>query len=263
MCHLRSLNLLHPRLRIRSRHQSLVAQCLWESSPETISLALVPSGKHLGLYAASLSNCSWRSLKRSSASARLQITFLLKIQFFNSSFGCNLSPSNVKHLHSIKYREFWKWFFLLYSLNQLFNRNRLIVSFQWSNWTIGWSFEVVLGGRNINSIDTRFSMDGWIGQLSTNRTSFCSSLIKRLSTSWTHSSNNMLSIQLFFWLRYRQGKCFICLKHQGFLDLPVTNYGNFSPTILAAVIPVWRSLLCLPPTQFSFFRCRDLFGWAQ
>ena len=158
--------------------------------------------------------------------------FFWNSSFYNS-FGCNLSPNNVKHLNSTKYREFWKWFFLLYSLNQLFNRNCLIVGFQWSNWTIGWSFEVVLGGRNIYSIDTRLSMDGWTGQLSTNRTSFCSSLIKRLSTSWTHSSNNMLSIQLFFWLRYRQGKCFICLKHRGFLDFPITNKGNFSPTALA------------------------------
>ena len=53
------------------------------------------------------------------------------------------------------------------------------------------------------------------------------------------------------------------MKHRGFLDLPITNKGNFPPTALAAVNPVRCSLLCLPPTQFSFFRCRDLFGWAQ
>ena len=128
--------------------------------------------------------------------------------------------------------------------------------------SIVWSFEVALGGRNINSVHTRLSMDGWPGQLSTNRINFRPSLVKRLPTSRTHSSNNMLSTQLFIWLRYRQGNCFICLKHQGFLDLPITNKGNFSPTALSAVDPVRRSLLCLPPTQFSFFRCRDLFGWA-
>ena len=114
--------------------------------------------------------------------------------------------------------------------------------------------EVVLGGRNINSVDTKLSMDWWAGQLSTNRTIFRPSLVKRLSNSQTHSSNNMLSIQLFFWLRYLQGKCFICLKHQGFLDLPITNRGILSPTALAAVNPVRLSLLRLLPTQFSFFR---------
>ena len=138
-----------------------------------------------------------------------------------------------------------------------FKRHHLIVGFQWSNYAIGWSFEVVLGGRNINSVDTRLSMDGWAGQLSTNRTISRPSLVKRLLTSRTHSSNNMLSIQLFFWLRYRQGKCFICLKHQRFLDLPITNKGNFSPTALAAINRARHSLLCLPPTLFSFFRFRD------
>ena len=107
-------------------------------------------------------------------------------------------------------------------------------------------------------------INGWVDWTIINQQNIFLFFFDKASINFMNpSSNNMLSIQLFFWLRYRQGKCFICLKHQGFLDLPVTNYGNFSPTILAAVIPVWRSLLCLPPTQFSFFRCRDLFGWAQ
>ena len=112
----------------------------------------------------------------------------------------------------------------------------------------------------LDSVDTRLSIDGWVGQLSTNRTIFRLSLLKRLSTSRTHSLNNMLSMQLFFWLRrYLQGKFNICLKHRGFLDLSITNKGVFSPTALDAVNPVRRSLLCLPPTQCSFFKCRDLF----
>ena len=129
--------------------------------------------------------------------------------------------------------------------------------------SIGWSFEMVLGGRNINSVNARLAMDGWAGQLLPNRTILHPSLVKRLSTSRTHSSNNMLSIQLFFWLQYRQGKCFRCLKYQAFLELSITNKGNFSPIALAADNPATRSLLCLPPTQFSFFRWMDLFGWAR
>ena len=124
-------------------------------------------------------------------------------------------------------------------------------------WSIGWSFDAVFGGRNINSVDTRLSMDGWAGQLSTNRTNFRPSLVNCLSTSQTHPLNNMLSIQLFFWLRYQQDKCFICLKYRGFSDLPITNKGNFSPTALAAINRARHSLLCLPPTLFSFFRFRD------
>ena len=81
-------------------------------------------------------------------------------------------------------------------------------------------------------------------------------LVKRLSTSRTHSLNNKLSIQFFFWLQYRQGKCFLCLQHREFLDLPIKKTGNFSPTVLAAFNTV--SLLCLPPTQFSIFRCREI-----
>ena len=52
----------------------------------------------------------------------------------------------------------------------------------------------MLGGRNINSVDARLSMDEWTGQLSINRAIFRLSLVKCLSTSRTHSSNNMLSI---------------------------------------------------------------------
>ena len=83
-------------------------------------------------------------------------------------------------------------------------------------------------------------------------------LVKRLSTSRTHSPNNMLSIQFLFWLRYRQGKCSICLQHREFLDLPIKSTGNLFPTALAAFNLVRRSLLCLPPTQFSIFRCREI-----
>ena len=83
-------------------------------------------------------------------------------------------------------------------------------------------------------------------------------LVTRLSPSRTHSPNNMLSIQFFFWLRYRQGKCSICLQHREFLDLPIKKTGNFSPTALAVLNPVRRNLLCLSPTQFSIFRCREI-----
>ena len=107
------------------------------------------------------------------------------------------------------------------------------------NWKIRYNSRK--NGDDCKSMLTlRRSIDGWAGQLSTNRTIFHPSLVKRLSTSRTHSSNNMLSIQLFYWLRYRQDKCFICLKHRSFLDLPITNKGNFSPIALAAVNPVRR-----------------------
>ena len=46
-----------------------------ESFTETISLAVVPSGKNLGLYTASLSNFSWRSLKGLSASSKASDCF--------------------------------------------------------------------------------------------------------------------------------------------------------------------------------------------
>ena len=82
-----------------------------ESSTETISLVVVPSEKNLGLYTANLFKCSWRSLKGLPASGKALDCFFSNYSFFetvNNSFGCNLSPTNLKHLRSIKSGEFWK-----------------------------------------------------------------------------------------------------------------------------------------------------------
>lgn len=68
----------------------------------------------------------------------------------------------------------------------------------------------------------------WVGQLSTNKTRFCRSFIKFHSISRTHSLNNMLSIQHFFWLRFWRDKCFTRLRYLGDLALPMTNIDNFS-----------------------------------
>ena len=54
-----------------------------ESSAETISLAVVPSGKNSGLCTATLSNCSWRSLKGSSASRKASDCFSFEIPAFS------------------------------------------------------------------------------------------------------------------------------------------------------------------------------------
>ena len=54
-----------------------------ESSTETISLALVLSGKNSGLYTASLSNCSWRSLKGLSGSNKASGCFSFEIPAFS------------------------------------------------------------------------------------------------------------------------------------------------------------------------------------
>ena len=66
-------------------------------------------------------------------------------------------------------------------------------------------------------------MCGWAGQLSTISAIFLPSLTNFLSSSLTHSSNNALSIQLFFCDRYRQGRFLTPAKHLGLADLPMTN----------------------------------------
>ena len=77
-------------------------------------------------------------------------------------------------------------------------------------------------------------INGWVDWTIINQQNIFLFFFDKASINFMNpSSNNMLSIQLFFWLRYRQGKCFICLKHRGFLDFPITNKGNFSPTALA------------------------------
>ena len=48
------------------------------------------------------------------------------------------------------------------------------------------------------------------------------------------------------------------LKHLSFADLPMANIGNLAA--LAAAISVNRTLLCLPPLQFSHFISKMFVG---
>ena len=71
----------------------------------------------------------------------------------------------------------------------------------------------------------------------------CPVLLLILKT--THHSSS------FFLMSITEWQDLTSLKHLGFFDFPITNMGSFSPTALAAAIPVRRTLLCLPPMQLS------------
>ena len=115
-------------------------------------------------------------------------------------------------------------------------------------WSIGWHTDVVFSGEKKIACHG-FSIIGWAKQLS---------MINALSSDWnflftsvTHSSNKILSIQLFLCDRYLQESFLMFLKHLGFFALPIKNVGSLLPTALAAAKPVILILLCLPPEHFS------------
>ena len=63
-------------------------------------------------------------------------------------------------------------------------------------WSIGWACEVVLRGRNINSIKTRFSTYGWAVQLLIIKLIFVLAEPNFRSSSLTQSSESFADIQL-------------------------------------------------------------------
>ena len=129
-------------------------------------------------------------------------------------------------------------------------------------WSIGCKQEVVFGGRKKSVIDLRFSIFGWVVQLSITNAALRPSNANFLSYSLTHSSNNSESIQLFFYTRYRYRVFLIPLKQRSLSDFPITNIGIFSPHMLAAARPVSRILLFLLPLHFSSFKCMLFVGSA-
>ena len=103
---------------------------------------------------------------------------------------------------------------------------------------MGCISQVLLGGRKIKFIAFRFWICGCAGQLSTISAIFLSSSSNFMSSSRTHSSKIILSIQLFDWERYLHGKVPTPLKHRGLADFPITNMGSLSPSASAAAKPV-------------------------
>ena len=85
---------------------------------------------------------------------------------------------------------------------------------------------------------------GWT--IVNNKSNISSSARKFRSSLRTHSSKISLFIQLFFCDLYSQGRCLTFLKQQRFLDFHITNIGSFSPTALAAAIPVSLTLPFFP-----------------
>ena len=58
------------------------------------------------------------------------------------------------------------------------------------------------------------------------------------------------------------GQVLYMFETSRFFRLADYKQGQFFSNCLSSCQPVRRGLLCLPPTQFSFFRCRNLFGWV-
>ena len=111
-------------------------------------------------------------------------------------------------------------------------------------WSIGWKTDVVLGGKNINLALERLPIVGCAGQLSIINAIFLFSLKNFSSNSRTHSSNKVLSIQLFRCDRYRHGSDFTFLKHRGFWNFPITN-----------ILEVRHQLHLLPRNQWFLSYC--------
>ena len=95
-------------------------------------------------------------------------------------------------------------------------------------WSIGCIWDVVLGGRKINSTHLRFSICGWAVQLLMIKTIFLLDTANFRSSSCTQSSKSSPDIQLFCWARYRHGKVLIPLKRHGLTDFPMTNIWSLS-----------------------------------
>ena len=120
-------------------------------------------------------------------------------------------------------------------------------------WSIGCETDVVL------TFD-RSAIVGCVGQLSIIKATFRFSFWNFTSSSRTHFSKRVLSIQLFFWDLYLHGKDVTFLKHLGAFDFQITNIGSLWPTELAAARPVILILLFLPLEHFSDFKWSVLFG---
>ena len=102
-------------------------------------------------------------------------------------------------------------------------------------------YEVVLGGKNTNSIALRLLTLGWVGDLSMINMEF------RVKSSRIIIQDSILDL---CW----QGSFLTPLKPCGFSAFPITNMGSFSPTPLPAARPVKRTLLSLPHTHHTPFR---------
>ena len=56
--------------------------------------------------------------------------------------------------------------------------------------------------------------------------------------------------------RHGIGSFVIAFKQHGFSYLSMTKTRSFRPSMIAVSSPVRRTLLCLPPAHFSFFKLR-------